>query len=220
MRTKAEKMPVDTLWAMWNSKQIPDSIRLNALNDIAWQVLFSDPDSAYKLAEMQIKEAIRLDIPQWHSGGINIQGISQAIRGNNEESIKIFQQCLELKLLEKDPQNYDARLNLAIIYGRNGFYDEAIGEFEKILADKPDDSAVLNNMGNLFFMQEKYSEALEMYERAEQANGRDAGVLMNLALVHYKIGKLDEARARFKEGEEISKEVARDFSLLRSLLFD
>ena len=122
--------------------------------------------------------------------------------------------------LEKNPEDYEARLNLAIIYGKNGFYDDAIKELESILATVPDDAATLNNMGNLYFTREEYEKALDLYNRASQSENSDAGIVMNMALAQYKIGNLEEAKKMFKESEKLSQEKAAEFSLLRSLLFD
>ena len=125
-----------------------------------------------------------------------------------------------LDILEKNPEDYTARLNLAIIYAKNDFNDDAIKEFDTILAKKPDDEAALNNLGNIYFLKENYKKALELYESAARSNGGDAGIMMNLALVQYKMGKLKLAKKKFKEGEKLSPEKAGEFSLLRSLLFD
>lgn len=125
-----------------------------------------------------------------------------------------------LDILEKKPEDYTARLNLAIIYAKNGFHDDAVREFEAILAKKPDDEAALNNLGNIYFVQENYKKALELYASAAKSNGDDAGIMMNLALVQYKMGRLKLAKEKFREGEKLSPEKAGEFSLLRSLLFD
>lgn len=101
--------------------------------------------------------------------------------------------------MEKNPEDYTARINVAIIYGKNGFHDDAIKEFETILSSQPEDSATLNNMGNLYFAQEKYDKSLDLYLRASQSENSDAGIVMNIALVQYKIGNLEEAKKMFKE---------------------
>ncbi len=125
-----------------------------------------------------------------------------------------------LDRLKADPEDLDARLNLGILYGRKGYFDEAKETFEAVLSKRLDDSSAINNMGNLLFSLEKYTEALKQYEKAENFDSADGGIKMNISLTHYKLGDIDRAREKYSEGEKVSPEIAKKYALLKSLLFD
>ena len=125
-----------------------------------------------------------------------------------------------LKTLEKDPENRLARLNLGITYGKNGYYDDALIEFEKIIEGNPDDVDALNNIGNIFFELGDFKAALESYNKAEKSLDSDAAIKINLALTYYRLDNLSSAKKSFKEAEALSADVVEQFSSLRSMLFD
>lgn len=122
--------------------------------------------------------------------------------------------------LKKDPENYEARLNLGIIYGKNGYFDEALKAFESILKKRSGDPDTLNNIGNVYFEKKNYDEALKYYQQAEKAGKPDSALKLNLSLAYYKTGNLEKAKEKFKEGEGLSPEIAKRFSIFRSILFD
>ena len=49
----------DSLWTVWNDQSQPDTNRLKAIYKIVWNIRNSNPDSAYKLAQMQFDLAKR-----------------------------------------------------------------------------------------------------------------------------------------------------------------
>jgi|GEM_PF-1277876 len=125
-----------------------------------------------------------------------------------------------VEALKKDPENYKARLNLGIIYGKKGYYENALREFEGILKKRTDDPHTLNNIGNVYFEEKKYEEAVKYYQKAESSGEPDSALKLNLSLAYYKMGKLEKAKAKFREGERLSPEIAERFSIFRSILFD
>ena len=110
-------------------------------------------------------------------------------------------------MVKMDPTNAEARMQVAIIYARHGLYSAAEKEFDEILDMDPDNSAVYNNRGNIYFNKKDFERAIESYAYAEQLASNDAGVKMNLSMAHYKLGDLQMANSKYKEARRIDSAV-------------
>lgn len=121
-------------------------------------------------------------------------------------------------LVRMDPANTEARMQIAIIYARNGLYKSAEKEFDAVLELDPDNSAVYNNRGNIYFNKQDFERAIESYAYAEQLAANDAGVKMNLAMAHYKLGDLQTANGKYKEARRIDDGVNQKYAGFIKLL--
>jgi len=119
--------------------------------------------------------------------------------------------------LGANPKDYDARLQIGTIYGRNGIEDVALKEFDAILAQEPKHASALNNRGNLYFARGDYERALDAYRLAEEADPRDGGIRLNAALAYYRLGKLAEARTKFQEATQLKADTAQYGAFARLL---
>ena len=53
----------DSLWSVWNNTALSDSNRISAINELAYEGhLYTNPDSAFALAEMQIQYSRRKNV--------------------------------------------------------------------------------------------------------------------------------------------------------------
>ena len=121
-------------------------------------------------------------------------------------------------LVRMDPSNIEARMQVAIIYARNGLYRAAEKEFDAVLDVDPDNSAVYNNRGNIYFGKQDFERAIESYAYAEQLASNDAGVKMNLSMAHYKLGDLQMANSKYKEARRIDDGVGKKYAGFIKLL--
>ncbi len=170
----------DSLWQVWNSKKMPDTTRLNALNNLAWDFLYENPDSCYRIAQILIDHAHKKKIRKWESGGHNIQGISYAVRGDNESALRSFEKCIELKYIEKDRRGVAATLNnVGLLYDGMGNYPKAL---------------------------EKFFESLKIKEELKDSLGLAMGY-GNIAIVYDNIKEFDKAFLYYKKGNAINKKL-------------
>ena len=121
-------------------------------------------------------------------------------------------------LVRMDPSNIEARMQVAIIYAKNGLYRAAEKEFDAVLKIDPDNSAVYNNRGNIYFDKQDFERAIESYAYAEQLASSDAGVKMNLSMAHYKLGDLQMANGKYKEARSIDSAVGSKYAGFIKLL--
>ena len=121
-------------------------------------------------------------------------------------------------MVSVDPGNIKARMQVAIIFAKYGLYETANKEFESILELEPDNSAVFNNRGNIYFSKADYERAIESYSYAEKLAANDAGVKMNLSMAHYKMGDLQLASAKYEEAAMIDTDVGKKYAGFIKLL--
>ena len=117
-----------------------------------------------------------------------------------------------------DPSNTEARMQVAIIYAKHGLYRAAEKEFDAVLDIEPDNSAVYNNRGNIYFSKQDFERAIESYAYAEQLASNDAGVKMNLSMAHYKLADLQMANSKYKEARKIDSSVNKKYAGFIKLL--
>ena len=84
---------------------------------------------------------------------------------------------IKLKKLERPSHVANTYNNMAIVYKKQGKYDEALAMYERpvdlieeIGDDHPGVATTYNNMANVYRKQGKYDEALAMYEKACRSN--------------------------------------------------
>ena len=99
--------------------------------------------------------------PVWESGLLGRAAHLEAEAGRIPEAIRIYRDALEL-----DPENVDIHLQLAQLAAGRGDLGRALTHLETAARLRPDDAAVQNNLGILFFNARRYDECLVAMARA------------------------------------------------------
>ena len=121
-------------------------------------------------------------------------------------------------MVTNDPANIGARLQIAILYARYGLYDDAEVAFEALEELAPENSAVITNRGNLFFLQKEYNRAIEYYSQAARLDSEDGGIWINLSMAQYKAGELKQARSSYQRALELESDLAKEHEAYSKLL--
>ena len=88
---------IDSLKNVWNDVSIADSVRLNAINDLAWDgYLFSSPDSSLYFSRLEYEFAKESGNTLFMAKALNTQGASHWISGNLSKAISAYEQSLEI----------------------------------------------------------------------------------------------------------------------------
>jgi DNA-binding beta-propeller fold protein YncE len=116
-----------------------------------------------------------------------------------------------IESLKKNPNNLNALSQLGIAYGENGFYAEALEQFQKMLALDKDNAAALNNVGNINYLQGRLDDARQAYEAALKIAGTDPGVMVNLSRVFLKMGRKEEANQWFRNALDLDPRVVHQY---------
>src|SRR5437868_2039009 len=73
---------IDSLWSVYRNTQKPDSVRLEAFNDIAWSLLYTNPDSSYLLGHEELELARSKKLKKCETKALNTIGASYQVKGN------------------------------------------------------------------------------------------------------------------------------------------
>ncbi len=71
-----------------------------------------------------------------------------------------------LRILEKDPKNYYACVNMARIKGSRGEFDAALRIYDSLIVIKPSESMLYNNRAYTYNMAKKYNQAMQDVDKA------------------------------------------------------
>jgi len=199
----ATALNLDSLWGVWSDTTHSDSIRLDAMNKLAWDgYLFSQPDSAYYFAGLKYQFAKEKGLKNYMANALNIQGVSFYLKRNYAKAIEYFRRCYKIKeeIGEKDGM---ARYlnNMGAVYKDQGDYPRAIDAYSRSLRlreeldDRRGQAAPLNNLGNIYRELNDNSMALDYFlrslkikEETGDENGA-SGTLGNIGLVYQDEGE-------------------------------
>jgi glycosyltransferase involved in cell wall biosynthesis len=97
--------------------------------------------------------------------------------------------------LRSNPDSHETNIALGKQYLRQHAVDMAIPCFEKALALQPGNCELLNDLGVLYFMQNRHADALRVLQQALSIDPDFALAEVNICHVHLKAGDFEKARA-------------------------
>lgn len=212
---------LDSLYAVWEDETQDDTSRTKAFNMyIEKGFLYTQPDSAFSLADQLIEFSIQRGQEKAQAKGLKIQGASSLLRGNYDEALTAFRNAF--KIMEKLDEQFEMAAclnNLGITYKSKGNYPEALESYSQAskLFDKLDNqygmAIALSNVGVIHQYQGNYSKALDYYEHSrvtyEKLNN-NKGIIMtlnNVGLIYNSLGEWAKAREYFTRSLSIQKEI-------------
>ena len=190
--------------------ELADSIKINRLNDHAWEMLRKFPDSTDRLAHDAIQRAVAAD--SFSKGLINAHVILGALnkdRGFYGSSVEHYMQALPLAEKAGDFLRVSGCLNnLGSVYQAQGNYSKALSTFQQSLgiekANKGDKSQIsirLYNIGESFLKLDSLDEAYAYYYQSlllESELKSQEGIFY----ARLGIGQVDTRKQNFKKAEE------------------
>ncbi len=116
---------------------------------------------------------------------------------NHSEAIKPL-----LTWLNNNPNDNATRFYLAIIYQDAEENDKAINEYEKVLAQSPDNSAVLNNLAWLYSLNGN-PKAIDMAESAYRSSPENPGILDTYGWILVQQGQVEKGQRLIKQALDV-----------------
>jgi len=156
---------LDSLYAVWQDNTQLDSIRAKAYSDYIWDgFLFSQPDTAFMLAEELISFGLDNSYLRAQFAGYTLQGVSWVNRSDFQKTLDYYMRALNIaKQMGRPAALATAYNNVGSIYHDEGDYTKALDYYIKSLEfDEPmQKGTTLNNIGTIYLNQGNYSKALE-----------------------------------------------------------
>jgi tetratricopeptide (TPR) repeat protein len=97
----------------WENENTHDTVRLHALKELIWNYyLYSDPDSAFLLAQIQFDFAKSKGLKASQASAINTQGAVYYLQGEFKKAIQYFNSSFEIY---KEQNEFSKCLRLRVI---------------------------------------------------------------------------------------------------------
>lgn len=222
----------DSLRQIWNNPNAHDTIRLKALDKLAWDgFLFSNPESAFYYASIESAFAQDVGNDLFLARSLNIKASSFLLRGEQDSALKYFKSILtmgdripEAKII---PNTYN---NIGLAYKRKGEYRLAIENFRKSLemkqklGDLKGAATSLNNIGIILKEQGDHARAIDHYMQSlhlsEQMEYVQAisNALNNIGVLHDALGDDERAMEFYTRALKIDEEQGDAFGQAAALI--
>ena len=164
----------DSLMAVWNERDNPDSVRLKAMDDLIWEIyLYKKPDSAVFFASIQYDFAKKCNHRKYMAMALNNQGIALDLMAEYDDALQKYEASLKIRSEIADKQGMASTYNnIGSLHRTRGNYVLAIENFQKSLKLKEeigDMKGVANSyigIGNILREQNEYAQAMEYYQKS------------------------------------------------------
>ncbi len=103
------------------------------------------------------------------------------------------------KILEYNPNNHDARFNMANAYFMTEQFDQATQVYEQIVRNNPNDAKAWFNLGETHLRAERTTQALECFGRIKHLPGITPNVYLRMAVCYEKQGEIYQAKSMLEE---------------------
>ncbi|MCB0767956.1 MAG: tetratricopeptide repeat protein, partial [Flavobacteriales bacterium] len=227
---RAQSVNFDSLWSIWSDPANADTVRLKAMQRIAWEgYLFSDPDSAYHFAQLEYDLAAERGLKRHMAVALNVQAVSFHVRGDLSQALDHYQRSQALFEEAGGLAGAAAVLNnIGNIHYDRGDLPRALDAYIKSLdfavrSGDPDIGDMLQNIALVHYDMKEYDQALEYDDqsiRAHLEHGREASaaeVIGNRGLVHQQMGQLDKAIIDHEEGLSIMERLGNRSGIASAL---
>jgi len=216
------QLPLDSLWSVWNNAQAPDSARLQAMQILAWRVVFEQPDSGMALARKQLELAERSGDPAARYDALTTLAAGSSMQSDLRASLAYLEECLLTTRQLKDPKHEaNTYSNMSNVYKNLGDLPLALKHLQQSLRidlqldNKEGLAGTYNNIGNIHTELQDLPNALLNYEKSaalaetlDSDKGR-AQALMNLGATHLAMGERIVALDEFKRSLQYYRKLGR-----------
>lgn len=228
---------LDSLWNIWNDASQDDTLRMEAMHDIAIKYLYTVPDSAILLANKELELAASANDAKWQSNALNTMGIANWVKGEYDAAIDLYEQSLALRIEFGDKRSIsNSYNNIALIWNDRGVPDSAIKFHQKgiKICEEINDTAGLatsfNNIGIIYWEKGEHEMALDYYEKAwriHQTRQDKAGlarIMNNMAIIHHDQGNTAKSLNFYRQSRSIyeslgdKRGIARNYNNVATII--
>lgn len=188
-------------------KENPKSVKVRFVSQNKTRNIFNNKVGSFLVKGVNEEEIRKLKL---------IEEATSAFKNRN------YAKAIELynKVLDLDPKNSKALLNLATIYYQIGDKLKARELFIKLLRIEPKNPSVLNNLGVIYMGEGRYKLALSYFNKALRINPAFKAALLNKGLCLEKMGKGREASKIYAYGIKLYPNEYRFYLYLGVYLYN
>jgi len=172
----AQQTKIDSLVNLLeNAKE--DTTKAKALGELAIAYIYSNPDTAFTLAQKEFEIAKRTEVSKLMASALNTQGATFLLKSDYPNALKYFRKSIKIteELGDKigTARTYN---NIGLIYDDQGKYPNALKYYHKSLkiaeelGDKIGTAGTYNNIGLIYYKQGDCPNSLKYYHKALKIN--------------------------------------------------
>jgi signal transduction histidine kinase len=171
LHSSSQVMRIDSLKAIL--KKGEQKSVLKVLNELCWELRFTNADTARKYGLQALELAKKLGNEEAQAEALNNIGRTHEAQGDYDKALEYELQALSIKRqLSDDPKTAQTLNDIGIVYDEKGDYDKALEyyfEARKIFEKGTDLSKVamvINNIGIVLKAQKEYKKVVDIYHEA------------------------------------------------------
>lgn len=204
----AQAQKLDSLWNAYNNNSLPDSIRAQAIFDIASSFTGNNPDTAISLTQVQLKFCQKTKQKKWEAKAYGTLGNCYINKGEYSKAIENHLKALKIRQEIDDRKGVGASLsNIGIVYYSQANYPKALEYYLKSLKikeelnDKKGIGVSYNNIGVVFYLQKNFDKALEYHFKGLEIR-KAINDMQGLSATYNNIGNVYMDQANFEEARK------------------
>jgi tetratricopeptide (TPR) repeat protein len=116
----------------------------------------------------------------------------------------------------REPENVFVKNRYAMLLARTGDAQKAESILKEALGLTPQNAVVLNNLGNVAFINGNYDNALLNYEAAAALDSADSEILINICHTLLAMNRTVDARSIFEKAAQIDAGIVELYPHLKS----
>lgn len=192
----AQRAEIDSLKRRLRSDG-QDTIRVNDLNELAWQFLDYSVDSSERYTNEALRVAKKIGYTNGIADAKNTKGIIRRLQNRSEEALKLYEEVVKLRIdSHREDKLTGAYSNLGSVYYESRDYAQALKNyqraFDNALRFKQEENQLilLNNIGVAYKSSGLYEQALESFRKGLRMNRKirndqqEAQLYLNIATIY------------------------------------
>ena len=220
----------DSLQKVWRDISKPDTIRLAAIDELAWTTRYKNPDSAIAYATLELNLAKEINHKFWEAKACNTLGVSWYIKSDYPKAIEWHQQSLSfMKEMRETGGMATSYNNLGNVYSDKGDFVKALQHYQRALdlvkaTNKPKASIYYGNIGAIYLAQGIYPKALEQFQKSqaicEELDDEEgmAVAYNNIGIIYYNTGDTTKALAHYEKSVQLNQKLGDKQGLAETYL--
>ncbi len=211
----------DSLWSLWSDKSSPDTVRLGAMDNYAWDgYLFTKPDSAVLLGKDFLDLAKKAQNYKYQGAANNLIATAYYFTNKYDSALLHYEQAYKsYNNINFQEGLGSCKANIANVYKEKGNFALAIEnamESLKIRERNKNERGIINSLeiiGTIYSRQENYPKAKDYFKQAlkrSQLLGDKqllASAYTNVAAIFYMEGEYDSTKIYTLKSLDLMREI-------------
>lgn len=214
----------DSLWNVFNNKNLPDTVRIDACDELRMFYDEVNSDSSLVVSKIMFEFSKGVKLNKWKARSFFGLGYSYFGVGKYREAIKNYQEAIIIyKNIKKNSGIANCYNNIGLAHLRMGEYEEAFDIYLKAkqiylsIKDTTKTAQIINQLamvrdyqGRWLESLDLYYEALKIFEGSKNLYGQSV-ILLNIATIYDQLKDEKKAHEIFIQSLKFKKEIGDEF---------